>query len=100
MQPLRWVGLGSFLVYVFLHQLILDPWVELLGYNVVAIAATATILSAPRISDPIAKPFTAIAVALWTAGSILASSSTVLSLGSRSSNFSNILYLLFWLVGS
>ena len=96
MQPLRWVGLGSFLVYVFLHQLILDPWVELLGYNVVAIAATATILSAPRISDPIAKPFTAIAVASWTAGSILASSSTVLSLGSRSSNFSNILYLLFY----
>ena len=96
MQPLRWIGLISLLSYLLLHQLILNPWVELLGYNCVAIAALITVIAAPHINDPFAKSFTATAIAMWTMGSLLASSSGLISLGSIADNISNLLYLIFY----
>ena len=96
MQPLRWIGLISLLSYLVLHQLLLNPWVELLGYNFVAIAALTVVLAAPHISDPLAKSFTAAAIAMWTTGSVLASSNSFVSLGAPAENISNLLYLLFY----
>ena len=96
MQPLRWVGLVSLLLYLVLHQLFLNPWVELLGYNFVGLAALITVVAAPHISDPFAKSFTATAIAMWTTGSLLASSTSFISLGSLAKNISNLLYLIFY----
>jgi diguanylate cyclase (GGDEF)-like protein len=96
MQPLRWVGLVSLLLYLALHQLFLNPWVELLGYNFVGLAALITLVAAPHISDPFAKSFTATAIAMWTTGSLLASSTSFISLGSIAKNISNLLYLIFY----
>ena len=89
MQPLRWVGFVSLLLYLVLHQLFLNPWVELLGYNLVGLAALITVVAAPHISDPFAKSFTATAIAMWTTGSLLASSTSFISLGSLAKNISN-----------
>ncbi|NCV80416.1 MAG: hypothetical protein EBW25_06540, partial [Actinobacteria bacterium] len=84
MQPVRWLGIASLIFYIFLHQAISSPWVELLAYNIVAIASIAVVLSAPHISDPITKPFTAIAA------------SSFITLGTAASVSSNLLYLIFY----
>ena len=96
MQPVRWLGIASLILYIFLHQAISSPWVELLAYNIVAIASIAVVLSAPHISDPITKPFTAIAITLWTLGSLIASASSFITLGTAASVSSNLLYLIFY----
>jgi len=96
MQPLRWLGLATLTLYIFLHQINNGPWVELLVYNLVAIASISTVLAAPHIIDPIAKPFTGTAIGLWSAGSLLASSASFISLDSGALNISNLLYLLFY----
>jgi diguanylate cyclase (GGDEF)-like protein len=96
MQPLRWVGLASLAAYLSLHLLIINPWVEFLGYNLVAVGILLTIISAAHISDPLTKPFTATAIALWGAGSFIASSSTFFSISTTSENIANLLYLLFY----
>ena len=46
---------------------------ELITYNMIPVAVLTAISFAPHISDGIAKPAAAIAVALWTCGSALAS---------------------------
>ena len=96
MQPLRWMGFGCLGSYLTLHQTLANPWVELIGYNCVAVAAIVTVLAAPHISDPIAKPFTATAIAVWAAGSVLASSSSLVTLNSSAETTANLLYLLFY----
>ena len=96
MQPLRWVGLASLAAYLSLHLLIINPWVEFLGYNLVAVGIILTIISAAHISDPLTKPFTATAIALWGAGSFIASSSTFFSISTTGENIANLLYLLFY----
>lgn len=96
MQPLRWMGFGCLGSYLALHQLLTNPWVELIGYNCVAVAAIVTVVTAPHISDPVAKSFTATAIAVWTAGSLLASSSSLITLNSTAETTANLLYLLFY----
>jgi diguanylate cyclase (GGDEF)-like protein len=96
MQPLRWVGLASLAAYLSLHLLIINPWVEFLGYNLVAAGIIIAIISAAHISDPLTKPFTATAIALWGTGSFIASSSTFFAVNSISENITNLLYLLFY----
>lgn len=96
MQRFRWVSFGSLAIYLVLHHLISNPWVEFIGYNFVALGAILAVLAAPRISDPIAKTFTATAIALWMCGSLLASSSTFFTLNSTLATTTNLLYLLFY----
>ena len=96
MQPLRWMGFGCLGSYLTLHQTLANPWVELIGYNCVAVAAIVTVLIAPHISDPVAKSFTATAIAVWTTGSLLASSSSLITLNSSTETTANLLYLLFY----
>ena len=96
MQPLRWVGLALLATYMSLHLFIKNPWVEFLGYNLVAAGIVITIISAAHISDPLTKPFTATAIALWGTGSFIASSSTFFAVNSISENITNLLYLLFY----
>ena len=96
MQPLRWVGLALLATYMSLHLFIKNPWVEFLGYNLVAAGIVITIISAAHISDPLTKPFTATAIALWGTGSFIASSSTFSAANSTSANIANLLYLLFY----
>jgi len=83
-------------IYLLLHLLIPTMWSELLVYNMTPIAALITISLAPRISDAIAKPTTAIAFALWTCGSVIASARTYLPTSFVHSPASGILYLTFY----
>ena len=69
---------------------------ELLTYNMIPVAALTAISFAPHISDGVAKPAAAIAIALWTCGSALASAGAFFSISHTYSTLSNILYLLFY----
>ena len=60
------------------------------------IAAVVAILFAPHISDAFAKPATAIALVLWTCGSVIASAGAYFSISTSYSNISSIMYLLFY----
>jgi len=83
-------------IYLLLHLLIPAMWSELLVYNLLPMAAIFTILIAPHIGDAIAKPTTAIAIALWLCGSIIASVSSLFSRSTKYAITSSILYLLFY----
>ncbi|CAN2221649.1 GGDEF domain [Candidatus Nanopelagicaceae bacterium] len=96
MQPLRWVGLALLALYLALHEFIGNPWIEFLGYNLVAVAVVVTVIAAPHISDPLAKPFTAGAIVVWATGSIVASSSTIFAISAAIESIANLLYLLFY----
>ena len=82
--------------YLLLHLLSPTVWSELLAYNMVPIAALVAILFAPHISDAFTKPTTAIAIALWTCGSVISSAGGFFSISIALSNISSIMYLLFY----
>ena len=71
-------------------------WSELYLYNFVVITAIAVIVSAPRITDPLAKPFFTAALALWLLGSLLSSAASYYALFPSSQSLANICYLLFY----
>ena len=96
MRVVRYSGACMLAIYLLLHLLIPTMWSELLVYNMTPIAALITISLAPRISDAIAKPTTAIAFALWTCGSVIASAGTYLPTSFVHSPVSGILYLTFY----
>ena len=60
------------------------------------IAAVVAILFAPHVSDAFAKPTTAIALAVWTCGSLIATAGAYFSISIAYSNISSIMYLLFY----
>ena len=96
MRVVRYSGAGMLAIYLVLHLLIPTVWSELLAYNMTPIAAFVTIVLAPHVSDAVAKPATAIATALWTCGSVIASAGAYFSLPSGFGNAPRIVYLLFY----
>ena len=96
MRVVRFSGVCQLASYLLLHLLFPTVWSELIAYNITPIAALLAISCAPHISDAIAKPTTAIAVALWTCGSVIASAGAMFSISDAYSTASNILYLLFY----
>ena len=96
MRVVRFSGVCLLASYLLLHLLFPTVWSELIAYNITPIAALLAISCAPHISDAIAKPTTAIAVALWTCGSVIASAGAMFSISDAYSTASNILYLLFY----
>ena len=95
MWMLRWIGVLTLTFYILMHELIQNSWVELIGYNCVALAVIVTVISAPRINDQLTKPLTGAAIGIWTAGSLLASSEFMMN-SEPARNISNLLYLLFY----
>lgn len=71
-------------------------WSELYLYNVIALSAIITVISAPRINDRFAQPLIALALALWSAGSLLSSLSSYFAIELPTQLLSNIAYLLFY----
>jgi hypothetical protein len=96
MRVVRFSGVCLLASYLLLHLLFPTPWSELIAYNIAPIAGLVAISCAPHISDAIAKPATAIAIALWTCGSVIASAGALFSISHSYSNASSILYLLFY----
>ena len=71
-------------------------WSELYLYNLVVFIAITVIVCAPRITDPLAKPFFAAAFILWLIGSLLSSAASYYSPIPASQLLANISYLLFY----
>lgn len=94
MRVVRTSALALLALYLSIHLTIGGAWNESITYNAVAAAAIVAVLLAPNISDAIAKPMTATAMASWLAGSLIASSA--LFDPSRNQLISNIFYLLFY----
>jgi diguanylate cyclase (GGDEF)-like protein len=96
MRAVRFSGVLLLTLYLLLHLLYPTIWSELLAYNIVPVAALVAIVFAPHISDAFAQPATAIALALWTCGSLIASAGAYFSISNTYSNISSIMYLLFY----
>jgi len=96
MRAARFLGVSLLAMYLSLHTLFPTLWSELFVYNLIPLAAVVGIIIAPHISDAIAKPSVAIAVACWAFGSVVASTAIFYSISSASNTVSNISYLLFY----
>jgi len=96
MRVVRFSGACLLASYLLLHVLSPTVWSELIAYNIAPIAGLVAISFAPHISDAIAKPITAVAIAFWVCGSVIASAGAVFSISNTYSTASNILYLLFY----
>ena len=96
MRVVRFSGVFLLASYFFFHLIFPSDGSELFIYNIVSIAAILSIAFVPHISDRIAKPSIGVAVAFWSLGSVVASSSIFFSLSTLSSMISNIFYLLFY----
>ena len=96
MRVVRFSGVCFLALYLLLHFLFPTIWSELFTYNIIPFTAITAIVFAPRISDSITKPTTAIAFALWACGSAIASAGAFYSIPPIFTTFSNILYLLFY----
>jgi diguanylate cyclase (GGDEF)-like protein len=96
MRVVRFSGACLLALYLLLHAFAPSAWSELVAYNIAPIATIMTISLAPHISDAFAKPTTAIAIALWTCGSVIASAGGFFSIPIVFSTASNFMYLLFY----
>ena len=96
MRVVRFLGICLLAIYLPLHLLFPTVWSELFVYNLIATAAIMGISCAPHISDRIAKPSVAIALALWLFASIISSAAIFYSISTASETISNVLYLLFY----
>ena len=96
MRVARFSGTCLLTIYLILHLIFPTEWTELFAYNLVPVAVIIGIAFAPHISDRVAKPSIAIAVAFWGIGSALASTAVYFSFQSASNTISKVLYLLFY----
>ena len=71
-------------------------WIDLIGYNLVALVACVALFTSPRHNDPLAIAFLVCAIACWTCGSLLSSISQFFTLPSSSEYLINISYTLFY----
>jgi diguanylate cyclase (GGDEF)-like protein len=67
-----------------------------MAYNIIPVAAIVGIAFAPKISDTLSRKLTAIAIALWTCGSVIASTGSFVSISAATSKISSVMYLLFY----
>ena len=95
---IRWSALGIFILHLGARLLLSGPqvWIDLVGYNLVALVACLALFASPRHNDPLAIAFLACAVACWTSGSIISSVSQFHSLPSSTEYLANISYTLFY----
>ena len=71
-------------------------WIDLVGYNLIALVACLALFTSPRYNDPLAVAFLACAIACWTSGSALSSFSQFYTLPSSAEYLANISYILFY----
>jgi len=96
MRMARFSGVFLLSMYLFLHFLIPSAVSEIFIYNLIPIAAIVGFSFAPNITDKVAKPSVAIALAFWAIGSILASSAIFYPIPAASNSISKVSYLLFY----
>ena len=96
MRVVRFSGACLLAFYLLLHTFAPTVWSELFAYNAAPIAAIMAISFAPHIGDSFAKPTTAIAIAVWTCGSAIASAGAFFSIPNVLSTATNFMYLLFY----
>jgi diguanylate cyclase (GGDEF)-like protein len=96
MRIVRYLGVILLAFYLLFHIFSPTAWSELLAFNIIPIAAIVAVALAPHISDGVTKPTTIIAIALWTCGSVIASTASFFSTSAAFRNFSGIMYLLFY----
>jgi diguanylate cyclase (GGDEF)-like protein len=77
-------------------QIDADFFLDLILFNLIPLAAIASLIRAPLHSDPFAISFTSLAIASWGIGSLSSSLIEFLNLNLDSVLFSNIAYSLFY----
>ena len=95
---IRWSALGIFFIHVGVRLIFDGPqlWIDLVGYNLIALVACLALFTSPRYNDPLAVAFLACAIACWTCGSVLSSFSQFYTLPSSAEYLANISYILFY----
>ena len=95
---IRWSALGIFLIHLLLRLLIDGPhiWIDLIGYNLIALVACIALFNSPRHNDPLAIAFLVCAIASWASGSLLSSFGQFYTLPSSAEYLANISYTLFY----
>ena len=95
---IRWSALGIFFIHVGVRLIFDGPqlWIDLVGYNLIALVACLALFTSPRYNDPLAVAFLACAIACWTSGSALSSFSQFYTLPSSAEYLANISYILFY----
>ena len=95
---IRWSALGIFFIHVGVRLIFDGPqlWIDLVGYNLIALVACLALFTSPRYNDPLAVAFLACAIACWTCGSALSSFSQFYTLPSSAEYLANISYILFY----
>jgi diguanylate cyclase len=96
MRALRFLAPVLFGIALVAHQSFQGIWSDLFFFNAVPIACLLSIVIAPRINNKWAQPLTALAIASWSLGSIIATSSGYFELSAFAANISDGLYLLFY----
>ena len=71
-------------------------WIDLIGYNLIALVACIALFTSPRHNDPLAIAFLVCALASWTCGSILSSIGQFYSLPQSTEYVVNFSYTLFY----
>jgi diguanylate cyclase len=84
------------LVQLAMHQRFTGVWGDLIAFNSVAIATLISVLAAPRINSKWAQPMSALAIASWSLGSIVATSSSYIDRLAFLGAASDFFYLLFY----
>jgi len=95
---MRWGALGIFLIHVGVRLALDGPqiWVDLVGYNLIAIVACVALFNSPRHNDPLAIAFLVCAIASWTCGSLFSSLNQFYVLPVSGEYLANISYTLFY----
>lgn len=85
-------------IHIFIRLMFPAPQflADLFLYNAVAICCAVAILSSPKFNDRIGKTALATAVLLWSAGSILSTSTTFYKLPGFTLTIANTFYLLLY----
>ncbi len=96
MRPVRFIAPVLLAVQLPFHKSVSGVWIDLVAFNSVAIAALISVLVAPRINNKWAQPLTALAIGVWSLGSIAATMSTYFGDSVFIANLSEPLYLLFY----
>jgi diguanylate cyclase (GGDEF)-like protein len=71
-------------------------WIDLIGYNLIALVACIALFTSPRHNDPLAIAFLVCALASWTCGSLLSSVGQFYSLPQSTEYVVNLSYTLFY----
>ena len=93
---MRFMPPALLLVQLAMHQRFTGVWGDLIAFNSVAIATLISVLAAPRINSKWAQPMSALAIASWSIGSIVATSSSYIDRLAFLGAASDFFYLLFY----